>query len=254
MSDWKETKAPDGRTYYYNAKTRATSWEKPAEMEMNGAAPPTGPASQLTPAHHDEGWADAKAPDGRTYYYNKHTNETKWELPPIAPRGPTYAAGAPQDLTDRGYGPPARRDRRDDRDHGLPQKPGFDGGRPWEGRGENTGFRGAMPIKTEEPDFANAEQAKDAFFSRSCANTTSNTTPPWTTALRTIVKERDSRAIKDSKERKRAFEDYCIEQKEEEKKQEKERREKLREEFRAMLKTHDEIKHFTRWKTAYPDD
>jgi pre-mRNA-processing factor 40 len=255
MSDWKEAVAPDGRPYYYNAKTRATVWEKPAEMNGSATpAPPTGPSSQLTPAHFDEGWADAKAPDGRTYYYNKHTNETKWELPVIAPRGPAYAAGAPQDLVERGYGPPARRDRRDDRDHGLPQKPGFDGGRPWEGgrgdRGDNSGFRGPM-AKTDEPDFASADQAKEAFFKLLRKHNIKYDTP-WTDALRIVVKERDYRAIKDSRERKRAFEDYCVEQKEEERNKEKERREKLREEFRAMLKTHEEIKHYTRWTTARP--
>lgn len=250
MSDWKEAKAADGRTYYYNARTRATSWEKPADMDGT-PAPPTGPASQLTPAHFDAGWADAKAPDGRTYYYNKHTQETKWELPIIAPRGPAFAAGAPQDFNERGYGPPARRDRRDDRDHGLPQKPGFEGGRPWEQRGENMGFRGAVAIKQEEPDYVSAEQAKDAFFKLLRKHNIKYDTP-WTDALRAVVKERDYRAIKDANERKRAFEDYCIEQKEEERSKEKERREKVREEFRSMLKTHDEIKHYTRWKTARP--
>jgi pre-mRNA-processing factor 40 len=259
MSDWKEATAPDGRTYYYNGKTRATAWEKPAEMNGSAApAPPTGPASQLTPAHFDEGWADAKAPDGRTYYYNKHTNETKWDLPVIAPRGPAYAAGAPQDIKlERGYGPPARRDRRDvrgdDRDHGLPQKPGFEGGRPWEGRGDrgdNNGFRGAM-AKTDEPDFVNADLAKDAFLKLLRKHNIKYDTP-WTDALRIVVKERDYRAIKDPRERKRAYEDYCVEQKEEERNKQKERREKLREEFRAMLKTHEEIKHYTRWRTARP--
>lgn len=251
MSDWREAKTPEGRVYYYNAKTQATTWEKPAEMNGSVApAPPTGPASQLTPAHFDEGWADAKTPEGKVYYYNKHTRETKWELPIIAPRGPAYAAGAPQDLVERGYGPPARRDRRDDRDHGLPQKPGFDGSRPWEGRGDNTGFRGAM-AKTDEPDFASADQAKEAFFKLLRKHNIKYDTP-WTDALRIVVKERDYRAIKDSRERKRAFEDYCVEQKEEERNKEKERREKLREEFRAMLKTHEEIKHYTRWRTARP--
>jgi pre-mRNA-processing factor 40 len=249
MSDWKEATAPDGKVYYYNAKTRATSWDKPAEM--NVAIPPTGPSSQLTPAHFEAGWADAKAADGRTYYYNKGTNETRWELPVIVPRGPAFAAAPSQDLVERGYGPPARRDRRDprdDRDHG---RSGFDGSKPWEGRGDNTGFRGAMPTKADEPDFASAEQAKDAFFKLLRKHNIKYDTP-WTDALRIVVKERDYRAIKDSRERKRAFEDYCIEQKEEERNKEKERREKLREEFRAMLKTHEEIKHYTRWRTARP--
>jgi pre-mRNA-processing factor 40 len=255
MSDWKEAKTPDGKVYYFHVKTRETSWEKPAEM--NGTAPPTGPSSLLTPAHFEAGWADAKADDGRTYYWNTRTQERTWDLPVIAPRGPAAFAAAPsQDLIERGYGPPARRDRRDprdDRDHGMPQRSGFDGSKPWEGRGDrdNTGFRGAMPVKADEPDFASAEQAKDAFF-KLLRKFNIKYDTPWTDALRLVVKERDYRAIKDSRERKRVFEDYCIEQREEERNKEKERSEKLREEFRAMLKTHEEIKHYTRWRTARP--
>lgn len=108
-----------------------------------------------------------------------------------------------------------------------------------------------MPTKADEPDFASAEQAKDAFFKLLRKYNIKYDTP-WTDALRLVVKERDYRAIKDSRERKRVFEDYCIEQKEEERTKEKERREKLREEFRAMLKTHEDIKHYTRWRTARP--
>jgi hypothetical protein len=32
---WKETKAPDGRVYYYNTQTKATTWTKPKEMMMS---------------------------------------------------------------------------------------------------------------------------------------------------------------------------------------------------------------------------
>jgi hypothetical protein len=35
MDDWREAKAPDGRTYYYNAVTKDTSWTKPADKKVD---------------------------------------------------------------------------------------------------------------------------------------------------------------------------------------------------------------------------
>ncbi len=32
-SDWKEHKAPDGRTYYHNKKTNQSVWEKPEALK-----------------------------------------------------------------------------------------------------------------------------------------------------------------------------------------------------------------------------
>lgn len=31
-SEWTEHKAPDGRPYWYNAKTKTSKWDKPAEL------------------------------------------------------------------------------------------------------------------------------------------------------------------------------------------------------------------------------
>jgi pre-mRNA-processing factor 40 len=31
-SDWTEHNAPDGRKYYYNAKTKVSKWVKPEEL------------------------------------------------------------------------------------------------------------------------------------------------------------------------------------------------------------------------------
>ena len=31
--EWREHKAPDGRTYYYNIRTMQTRWDKPKELE-----------------------------------------------------------------------------------------------------------------------------------------------------------------------------------------------------------------------------
>ena len=62
---WKEATAPDGRTYYYHAHNRITSWTRP-----DASAEPL-------PA----GWKDARAPDGRTFYYHVTTKETRWARP-----------------------------------------------------------------------------------------------------------------------------------------------------------------------------
>lgn len=80
MSDWSEAKDGEGRTYYFNSKTQATSWEKPAEMSTGG-------------------WAEVKTEDGKVYYHNAGTGATQWDPPPgFAPATPAApaAAAAPQ--------------------------------------------------------------------------------------------------------------------------------------------------------------
>lgn len=37
VDDWREHTAPDGRTYFYNAQTRETSWKKPEALMTEGA-------------------------------------------------------------------------------------------------------------------------------------------------------------------------------------------------------------------------
>ncbi|GAB1739382.1 hypothetical protein NU219Hw_g4343t1 [Hortaea werneckii] len=265
MSVWQEAKAGDGRVYYWNTQTKQTRWDKPEDFDSVPATPATPSAD---PATIDASWREAKANGGKPYYYNTITKETRWEPPEAflkqqqntAPTGPSFVAGSRP-----GFGggddfdaPPRdrRMGRRDDRDHSLPQKPSFDdrrggGGMPWERPQENSGFRGPMPAKADEPEYSNPEQAEDAFFKLLKRN---NVTPDtaWEDALRLVIKDKEYRALKDPKERRQAFEKYCLEVRAQEKGKEKERRERLREEFRQMLKTHDEIKQYTRWKTARP--
>lgn len=256
MSAWAEATAPDGRKYFWNKQTKQTSWSKPDDFDA--PATPAGPNGSASD------WSEAKAPDGRAYYYNKVTKETRWDRPAVmdqAPRQnarPDFVAGRGQD-----YGRPDRSEdrmtRRDDRMAGLPNKPIFDregprgggGGMPWENRRDDVGFRGPMPAKNDEPDYATHEQAEEAFCKLLKRHNISPDTE-WQDALRVVVRDREYRAIKDPKERKVAYEKYCQEVRAQEKGKEKERKEKLREDFRKMLRTHEEIKHYTRWKTARP--
>lgn len=70
--------------------------------------------------------------------------------------------------------------------------------------------------------------------------------------MRSIIKDPQYRALKDPKDRKAAFEKYAVEVRLQEKDRAKERLEKLRKDFATMLRSHPEIKHYTRWKTARP--
>jgi pre-mRNA-processing factor 40 len=262
MSVWRAAQAGDGRTYYYHTQTKQTQWTKPDDFEDTEAA--SRPATSKGPSEGSE-WAEAVAADGRKYYYNSTTRETTWEAPvgfaqqhnhaapqPTQAAGPTYVAGSTSGFGGRDHSGSEQRMDRIERGHGLPQKPNFDGPRggnnPWE-RQEHAGFRGPTAAKPDELEFSSTEAAESAFFKVLREH---HVTPDmkWADAFRAIFRDRESRAIKDPKERKLAFERYCHEVRAEEKIKEKERKDRMRDDFRKMLATHEEIKHYTRWKSA----
>ena len=101
------------------------------------------------------------------------------------------------------------------------------------------------------PDYSSFEEAESAFLK---LLRRSGVQPDWSweEAMRAIIKDPQYRALKDPKDRKAAFEKYAVEVRLQEKDRAKERLAKLRADFGTMLRSHPEIKHFTRWKTARP--
>ncbi|KAL9417657.1 hypothetical protein AB3S75_040611 [Citrus x aurantiifolia] len=70
QTDWIEHTAADGRRYYYNKRTRQSTWDKPLEL--------------MTPIERADAasdWKEFTSPDGRKYYYNKVTKQSKWSIP-----------------------------------------------------------------------------------------------------------------------------------------------------------------------------
>ncbi|XP_028767229.1 pre-mRNA-processing protein 40A isoform X2 [Neltuma alba] len=69
-TDWIEHTSANGRRFYYNKKTKVSSWEKPFEL-----------MTPIERADASTNWKEYTSPDGRKYYYNKVTKESKWTIP-----------------------------------------------------------------------------------------------------------------------------------------------------------------------------
>ena len=120
------------------------------------------------------------------------------------------------------------------------------------GYGDTNNSKGpVINAQQNEPEYSTFEEAEAAFIK---LLRRSNVQPDWTweQTMRATIKDSQYRALKDPKDRKAAFEKYAVEVRIQEKDRAKERIAKLRADFGTMLRSHPEIKHYTRWKTARP--
>ncbi|KAF2272560.1 uncharacterized protein EI97DRAFT_504103 [Westerdykella ornata] len=243
-SVWQEAKTADGKIYFYNTVTQETTWSKPVELMTENEA--------------------YEAADGRTYWHNEQTNETTWDMPQAvadnlkknraqAPHAP-HTPAAPYDLvrfpsSTWAAGPSSY----------LPPKPADrDEYQPWErrDRDRDTGYgaadRGlASFVTASENQYASREEA-EAAFTKLLKKIGVQSDWTWKQTVRAGVKDPSWRAIPDPKDREETFKKYCEELRAQDKAREEERQAKLRSDFMQMLKNHDEIHHYTRWKSALP--
>ena len=141
---------------------------------------------------------------------------------------------------------PQQRDRDEHGDRVGPERQiGF-------GQTDSSGPRGPnFQPQSNDPDYSTFEEGEAAFIK---LLRRANVQPDWTweQTLRATIKDPQYRALKDPKDRKAAFEKYAVEVRLQEKDRAKERLAKLRVDFGTMLRSHPEINHYTRWKTARP--
>ncbi|CAA9958432.1 hypothetical protein CFE70_001971 [Pyrenophora teres f. teres 0-1] len=248
---WTAATNTDGREYYYNTITKVTTWDKPDELK-----------DDVERALPGSGWT-AHVADGKRYFARIGTNETTWTIPEVVqqkidqarqnqppprppPAGPSgWAAGPPSSVTpyenrrpERDEYRPDRHDRRDDRERD--REAGFGGDRP------NISFTVGTELQFSSP------QEAEAAFMKVLRQMKVQPDWTWQQAVRAGIHDPNWRAIPEPEKREEAFKKYCDDLRAQEKQKELERQAKLRSDFTAMLRSHPEIKYYTRWKTALP--
>lgn len=208
------------------------------------------------------GWAIHTA-DGKRYFAHTQTKETTWSVPdavqkvidlntqnqppqrpPPPPAGPSGWAAGPS------AHPPSYENRRPERDEYRPER--HDRERD---RDRESGFGGDRPnisfTTGTELQFSTAQEAEAAFMK---VLKQMKVQPDWTwhQAVRAGIHDTNWRAIPEPEKREEAFKKYCEDLRAQEKNKEQDRQAKLRADFTAMLRSHPEIKYFTRWRTALP--
>ncbi|KAJ5379193.1 hypothetical protein N7509_012312 [Penicillium cosmopolitanum] len=261
---WQEARNAEGRAYYYNVQTKATQWQKPAEL--------------MTPVERalaDQPWKEYTAEGGRKYWYNTENKQSTWEIPDVYKDALEQAQAAPAPpvaysnfFCGRGgssypQAPHRERERERDRDYRDRDRDyrdrdrddydrGYNDRRGGYGSYESNGMVAAPALVTQsEPDYGSVEEAESAFMKMLKRH---NAQPDWTweQTMRVVIKDPQYRSLKDPRDRKAAFEKYAVEVRMQEKDRAKERFAKLRADFNTMLKRHPEIKHYSRWKTIRP--
>lgn len=152
-------------------------------------------------------------------------------------RPPTFVAGGSSSLTS--YTPQRDRDDYNTLDKRETEKFSGANGIPVASTGE------------QALSYSSFEEAEAAFLK---LLRRSNVQPDWTweQTMRATIKDPQYRALKDPKDRKAAFEKYAVEVRLQEKEKAKDRLAKLKADFGTMLRSHPDIKHYSRWRTIRP--
>jgi pre-mRNA-processing factor 40 len=203
-----------------------------------------------------------KAPERKRYFFHVDTKVTRWAVPDVVQekidREKQSQRPPPAGPAGWGAGPPAvapsydnrrperddhrleRYDRRDDRDRERDRESGFGSDRP------HINFTTGPELQFSSP------QEAEAAFMKVLRQMKAQPDWSWQQAVRAGIHDTNWRAIPEPEKREEAFKKYCDDLRAQEKQKEHDRQAKLRSDFTAMLRSHPEIKHYTRWKTALP--
>ncbi|WBW73018.1 U1 snRNP-associated protein Usp104 [Schizosaccharomyces osmophilus] len=247
VSDWHEVKTEDGRVYYYDSISRKSVWEKPEEL-MNEFE---RKLSKLA-------WKEYTTADGKQYWYNVNTRESVWEIPEEFRKAiaeetlPKTKQTLPpahhkQEARPEPYPESEAQSARPDREQATPSKDASSRKRapnfvPSKEKRQRRGDH-------REEDFDTYEAAERAFFR---FLDSFNVTPSWTweKAVHELCTEKGYYVIKNPWERKCAFDAYIMNYLTEQSDREKNRILTLRKDFFGLLKSRNDIRSYTFWRTV----
>ncbi|EFJ38578.1 hypothetical protein SELMODRAFT_402621 [Selaginella moellendorffii] len=243
-SEWQEHFSPDGRRYYYNKRTKQSSWEKPDELMT-----PTERADASTV------WKEFVTADSRKYYYNKLTRQSTWTMP--------EEMRVAREQADRGYMGVAKMETAPApvAQTLTPAATGTPSPAPLAGSGADVAEATEETQQTQQDlevgskcgflcilRFEYPQEAKKSLPSielLEAMHVQSDWT--WDQAMRVIINDKRYGALKSLGERKQAFNEYLAQRKKLDLEEKRLKQKKAREDFIKMLEESKELTSAMRW-------
>ncbi|XP_053311525.1 pre-mRNA-processing factor 40 homolog B [Spea bombifrons] len=261
---WTEHKAPDGRTYYYNADTKQSTWEKPDEMKSK-----TELLLSQCP------WKEYKSDTGKSYYYNSQTKESRWTKPKdleelealikleekvgtereiqSAVSSPSTAASSDAEMTpteEMAASQAAIPEPTDSTENEAPKE-------------DSTVYQkdviNSEPLQIEdggigEPEkkfysWSTKEEAKQ-FFKELLKDKGVPSNASWEQAMKMIINDPRYSALPKLSEKKQAFNAYKAQREKEEKEEARLRAKEAKEKLQRFLEQHEKMTSTTRYRKA----
>ncbi|KAJ7352624.1 hypothetical protein DFH08DRAFT_859441 [Mycena albidolilacea] len=248
LSIWTEHRNPEGRTYWFNATTKESVWEKPDDLK-----------TPFERALNQTKWKEYFS-GGRKYYYNTETKESKWDMPDelllvlekvekentATPARPGFTPVGPGALVAQGADLSAiQTNGNNDLAVGA-----HTGGVPF----TPTSILPTRPNLPDDPviphnGFATFEEGEKAFM-HLLRKAGVDPTWTWEQTMRGIITDPLYKALNSLAEKKSTFQKYTTNLKIKEQEDKEARLAKLRPALRNMLKGNPNVFHYTTFSTA----
>jgi len=231
-ADWTEHRSPDGRAYWHNGRSGASSWEKPREL-----------LSAVERAETSTPWREHASPDGKPYYYHTVSKESSWTLPEAlrvareaAARAEAVRLGAPMPAQQQQQ-PPAQQPPAQPQ---QPQRPPPAAPAPAPApqvhvRSAAEALLGAAPVAAPAPvHYASEAEAREAFLAL-LQEAGVGADGSWDKAMRTLVHDPRYGALTSLAKRKAAFNDFVTQRARQEREERRGRERAARAALRAAV-------------------